>query len=264
MQGKTGRLAPDDEQSPLVSARFLTVATLSVLLLAAASIAISWFGRSYGERLSLAGHSENSAIVDITIGRDQLSLPQNVIRFEQQRQSGPAERIDLYLLWPELTGYSTSQRRRFDDVSLSNSLIFLQISQSTMSRDMSGRVEPIYRHLLSPGSQPDNNGLVVHSFQDATGYEGEKLLIGKLPDGSAYAVRCVMPQSSADATASDCQRDIHVGEDLTVLYRFSSQLIPDWAEIDQSVRQYIESRAHASPPAATLKNQIKGSTDHSS
>ena len=264
MRGEANTVSVDHEQKPLISNRFLVIATICVLVLAAASAAISWFGRSYGEQLSFAGHSQSTDIVNITVGRDQLALPANVIRFEGQRQGGLAERVDLYLLWPEMTGYSSEQRRRFDDLSLSNSLIFLQISQSTMSRDMSGRVEPIYRHLLERESMPGPAGLSAFQFKDATGYEGETLLTGTLPDGATYAIRCLLPASQSKASGSDCQRDIHVGEDLTVLYRFSSTMLKDWATIDAAVRSYVGSRAHAAPAAATLKNQLKASTGRSS
>jgi hypothetical protein len=262
MRGDANRLDAEDERLPLISTRFLMIATFSILMLAAASVAISWYGQSYGERLSLAGHSESTDIVEITIGRDRLKLPENTIRFEQQRQSGVAERVDLYLLWPEMTGYSVAQRRRFDDLSLSQSLIFLQISQSTMSRDMSGRVDPIYQHLLQPDEAPGPAGLTLHTFRDGTGYEGERLLTAKLPDGSSYAIRCMLPAAADKASSSDCQRDIHVGEDLTVLYRFSSQLLGDWQAIDAAVHDYVSSRA--SPAAPTLKKQPKASTEHSS
>lgn len=264
MRGETSRPEADPNEIPLISTRFLVIAMLAILILAAASFAISWYGRAYGERLSLAGHTQSTEIVNIVIGRDELALPANVIRFEPQRQGGPAERVDLYLLWPELTGYASAERRRFDDLTLANSLIFLQISQSTMSRDMSGRIEPIYRHLFDGPPAPGPAGLTLHTFKSATGYEGEQLLTGTLPDGTTYAIRCLMRRTPEEATASDCQRDIHVGEDLTVLYRFASHMLPDWAKIDQAVRQYVAGRAHAAPAAATLKNQLKASTDHSS
>lgn len=251
-------------QSPLISTRFLTLVTLIILCLAAASAVISWLGQSYGARLSLAGHSESTEILDITIGRDKLGLSANTIRFEQQRQSGVAERVDLYLTWPDLSGYSNAQRRRFDDLSIAQSLIFLQLSQSTMSRDMSGRVEPIYRHLLEAGSKQGPDGLTIHRFRSGTGYDAESLLIGKLPDGQAYAIRCLLPETPEQAGSSDCQRDIHVGQDLTVLYRFSSRLLGDWQAIDTAIRQYIESRDRPGTSAATLKISPKASTDRSS
>lgn len=264
MRGEASTVTSDAEDSPLISTRFLAIATCTILGLAAASFAISWFGRSYGERLSLAGHSESTEILDITVGRDRLALPANTLRFEEQRHSGSAERVDLYLLWPEMTGYSAQQRRRFDDVNFMNSLVFLQVSQSTMSRDMSGRVEPIYRHLLEAASAPGPAGLTRYSFKSGTGYDGESLLTGTLPDGTDYAVRCLIPAIPEDASGSDCQRDIHVGEDLTILYRFPSTLLGDWRAIDRSIRDYVSSRATAAPVPATFKNALNGATDRSS
>ncbi|WP_377275255.1 hypothetical protein [Rhizobium sp. R86522] len=264
MQGDDKGLQADEERSPLISTRFLVIATITILALAAASIAISWFGSAYGARLSLAGHSESTEIVDITIGRDRLAFPANAIRFEHQRRSGLAERIDLYLLWPEMTGYSAKERRRFDDLALSQSLVFLQISQSTMSRDMSGRVEPIYRSLLEPQTSEGPAGLHSHVFRAGTGYEGESLLTATAPDGTAYAIRCLLPSVAEKATSSDCQRDIHVGEDLTVLYRFSSRMLDDWQSIDAAVRAYVAGRSGPATATTTLKNQSKASTDRSS
>lgn len=264
MRGATNRVEPHEEHSSLISNRFLIIATASICLLAAASVAIIWFGRAYGERLSLAGHSESVEIVEVTVGRDQLFVPANTIRFEQQRQSGSAERIDLYLLWPEMSGYTSANRVRFDDLNQSNALIFLQISQSTMSRDMSGRVEPIYRHLLAEDEAPGPAGLSLHAFKSGTGYDGEHLLTGTLQGGETYAIRCLLPPHPSEATSSDCQRDIHVGEDLTVLYRFSSRLLGDWQAIDTAVRSYVETRTHPAPSVTTLKNQLKASTDRSS
>ncbi|MGE8103964.1 hypothetical protein ACQKP1_09795 [Allorhizobium sp. NPDC080224] len=264
MRGDGKGLQAEDERAPLISTRFLIIATSTILILAAASIAISWFGRAYGARLSLAGHSESTEIVDITIGRDRLAFPANTIRFEHQRRSGVAERVDLYLLWPEMTGYSSVERRRFDDLPLSQSLVFLQISQSTMSKDMSGRVEPIYTSLLEPEIAEGPAGLQSQVFRVGTGYEGESLLTATAPDGTTYAIRCLLPLAADKATSSDCQRDIHVGEDLTVLYRFSSRMLDDWQAIDEAVRAYVSGRAGPAAATTTLKNQSKTSTDRSS
>lgn len=264
MRGEAHGLQADDERAPLISPRFLMIATLTITALACASLLISWYGRAYGERLSRAGHSESTDIVEINIGRDRLSLPENTIRFEEQRRGGDAERVDLYLLWPEMTGYSSAKRRRFDDIDLSQSLIFLQISQSTMSRDMSGRLEPIYMNLLEPEQQAGPAGLTLRTFRDGTGYEGEALLTAVTGDGAHYAIRCVMPKTVDQASSSDCQRDIHVGEDLTVLYRFSSRLLDDWQAIDTAVHDYVLRHQSPATAATTLKIPSKASTDRSS
>ncbi|MCM2474863.1 hypothetical protein HGO38_15385 [Rhizobium sp. CG5] len=238
-----------DEQ-PLVSNRFLFGTAIVIGLLALLSGGISIAGHWFGERLSLAGHSVSSDIYTVSIGQDRLRLTANTIRFEGQRHDGPAQRVDLYLLWPEMTGYHQEYRRRFDDISLSDTLLFLQISQSTMSRDMSGRIEPIYSKLFSGPPEQGPYGLTLHRLRSETGYENEVLLTAPRLGQPDYAVRCILPKPGTPASSGDCQRDIHVGRDLSVLYRFSSSLLADWDRIDDAVRSYMESRISDAPHAA--------------
>ncbi len=227
---------------PLISNRFLLIATSVIALLAALSLAIHVFGRTLGEEIALAGHSDSTSRLSIGIGQDELQIEANTIRFAEQRREGESERLDLHLLWPEMTGYSREFRRRFDDINSSNTLLFLQLSQSTMSRDMSGRIEPIYSLLFEGLAQQGPAGLTLHRFRHGTGYDNEVLLTANLPDGTGYAVRCMLPSEPALATSGDCQRDIHVGRDLTVLYRFSSLMLRDWQAMDAAIRQFVEAR----------------------
>lgn len=251
-------------ETPLLSPRFLLTAVVVIALLALASLAINIYGRLYGAQLALAGHSDSLDVYEIAIGRDTVQLTANTIRFEPQRHNGAAERVDLQLHWPTMEGYSRARRLAFDDTGQTQPLIFLQISQSTMSRDMSGRVEPIYRHILTGSPEAGPAGLQLHHFKPGTGFEGEVLLTGKTLDGTAYAVRCLIPSQDKLASSSDCQRDIHVGEDLSVLYRFSSRLLPDWKEIDAAVRAYVTERAQGLHPTGAAKMPVTLSTKHSS
>ena len=251
-------------ETPLLSPRFLLISVFVIALLAAASLAINIYGTLYGAQLALAGHSDSLDTYEITIGRDQVHLTANTIRFEPQRRNGAAERVDLQLHWPSMEGYSRARRLAFDDVTQAQPLIFLQISQSTMSRDMSGRVEPIYRHLLTGPSETGPAGLELHHFKPGTGFEGEVLLTGTATDVDVYAVRCLIPSDDKLASSSDCQRDIHVGEDLSVLYRFSSRLLVDWKQIDAAVRTYITERAQTTHPTGTAKKPETAATKRSS
>ena len=229
----------NDEHAPLLSNRFLTRLTIGVAVLAGLTLAISLTGRMLGERIALAGHTEKTDAVDIVIGQDQIRLPANTIRFEEQRQTGRAERVDLYLTWPELTGYSDEERARFNDANRPESLIFLNLSQSTMSKDMSGRLGPIYSHLFDDRPEPGPAGLTQQRLKANSGYGEEVFFTGILPDGSDYAVRCMMPSDESQSTSADCQRDIHIGRDLSVLYRFSSRLLPQWQAMEARVRDYL-------------------------
>lgn len=228
-----------DDHAPLLSTRLLTRLTIGVAVLAGLTVAISLGGRMLGERIALAGHTENDEAIDVVIGQDQIRLPANTIRFEEQRQTGRAERLDLYLTWPEMKGYSNAQRGRFNDASRPESLIFLNLSQSTMSRDMSGRLEPIYSHLFDNRTEPGPAGLTLQRLKETSGYGDETFFTGTLSDGAPYVVRCMMPAAEAQSTSADCQRDIHIGRDLSVLYRFSSRLLPQWQAMETRVRDYL-------------------------
>ena len=216
MHGTDTATEPADH-TPLLSNRFLAILTVAVMVLALLSFGISLFGHRFGERWSLAGHSDSTETFDTSIGLDRLRITANTIRFADQRKHGATERLDLYLLWPEMTGYSKENRRRFDDLTQTQSLIFLQLSQSTMSRH----------------------------------------------DKPVYAVRCLLPGPDGPASGSDCQRDIHVGRDLTVLYRFSSDLLSDWQRIDSAIEGYIRSRIVSAPRSATLQKRANAATNDS-
>lgn len=235
----TAATTGNEEHAPLISNRLLTRLTIGIAALAGLTVAISVTGRMLGERIALAGHTESMEAVDVVIGQDQIRLPANTIRFEEQRRTGRAERVDLYLTWPEMRGYSDADRARFNDANRPESLIFLNLSQSTMSRDMSGRLEPIYSHLFDGRAEAGPAGLTRQPLKENSGYGDEVFFTGTLPDGSEYAVRCMMPADDAQSTSADCQRDIHIGRDLSVLYRFSSRLLPQWQTMEARIRGYL-------------------------
>ena len=230
------------EESPLLSTRFIIRLTIAVACLAALTMIISFGGRWFGARISLAGNTASTTPIILTIGRDTISLPENTLRFPSQRKDGPSKRADLYLTWPEMQGYNKARRERFDDISQSSGLIFLQIAQSTMSRDMSGRLEPIYSHLIEGDGAPFANGMTLHHLRADAGYADEVLLTAPRTGAPDYVVRCALPAMPQMATSGDCQRDIKVGRDLTVLYRFSSTHLPDWDHIDAAIRHFVEAR----------------------
>ena len=111
-----------------------------------------------------------------------------------------------------------------------------------MSRDMSGRLEPLYSGLFEGEPQQAAFGLTLHRLRADSGYGSETILTAKRPGKVDYVVRCLLPEPGESATNGDCQRDIRIGRDLTVLYRFSSALLKDWQHIDAAVRSFVEKR----------------------
>ncbi len=230
------------EERPLISSGFVYRLAAGIVVLAALTVAISIGGHWLGGKISLAGHTTDTKPISVTVGEDTMRLAANTIRFPSERMDGAAERVDLYLTWPQMQGYSEADRMRFDDISQSSSLIFLQISQSTMSRDMSGRLEPIYSQLMDGAAHAGPFGLTAHRLRADAGYNGEVLLTAQRPGEPDYVVRCLLPPSPAMATSGDCQRDVKAGKDLSVLYRFSSNHLGDWRAMDAAVRNFVKMR----------------------
>lgn len=240
MAGRPTPPSVEATDQPLLSGRVLWRVASVAAVLAVATLGLTLGGRWLGNRIALAGHTDSQEEYAIEIGRDRLRLPANVLRLAEQRHAGPAERVDLYLAWPEMQGYSKPLKARFDDVTHPQSLIFLQLSQSTMSRDMSGRLDPIYRHLFDGDASRAAFGLTLHKLRPDSGYGRDVLLTAPQAEGGFYVIRCLLPAPGEQAGNSDCQRDIRVGHDLTVLYRFSSDLLRDWQHIDAAVRSFVE------------------------
>jgi len=222
----------------LISNRFLFRLTATIGVMAALTALIGVAGKNYGDELSLGGHTPSTEIQHVIVGQDVIALPANVIRFESQRRSGPAEAVSIYLSWPRMEGYSHADAVAFSDPANAEALIFADFSQSVMSRDMSGRLEPIYEKLFTGTPRPGPSGLTIHELSEKSGFGDEKILTGTTKGGAVYAVRCIMPEKRKLATAADCQRDIHVGRDLTMLYRFSSNLLPQWETIDTAMLDF--------------------------
>jgi hypothetical protein len=235
------------DHAPLISPGFVWKLTGVIAVLCLATLAIALTGRLIGGSIALAGNTTDQSIKEIVIGNDVLSLPANVIRFESQRTSGVQGAVDTYFTWPGMAGYSEANRDVFNQVESADGLIFARITQSTMSRDMSGRLDPIYQRLTEGQPVAGPNGLDSVRLAPGAGYANELMYVERRAPGNAgerpYAVRCLVEDASLGndfATRTGCQRDIRLGADLSVTYRFSINLLPHWRQIENDVRARLE------------------------
>lgn len=203
-------------------------------------IAVSLFlGAIYfGDGLSRAGHSVDESKLEIVIGNNVLNVPANTIRFPVQRRDGMQERLDLYLHWPSLTGYTDQLKNEFNRADDAGDLVFLTLEPRTMSFDMSGRVGPIYSVFFNGLGVRIENGLVRQPLDEAGGFIDEDMYY-QADSPYPFATRCVREASSVGAPF--CIRDVHIGKDLMVTYRFHKRFLAQWFELDQAVRAYANS-----------------------
>ncbi|SOE08339.1 hypothetical protein SAMN05877838_0050 [Hoeflea halophila] len=231
------------DHAPLLSPRFVWKLTAVVTIMCLITLAIAIAGRMVGKSISYAGNTADRTLHEIIIGNDVISLPANVIRFESQRVSGVQNAVDTYFSWPGMEGYSEARRDIFNQTRSADALIFARIAQATMSRDMSGRYTPIYKRLTDGPPVAGPNGLNSFRLRPGAGYANELMYVEKAASERPYAVRCLIEDLGSEvnfSTQTGCQRDIFVGKDLSVTYRFSINLLPHWRQIEDDVRKRLE------------------------
>lgn len=232
---------------PIAGSVFLQRAFWCVAALGVLSLAIAITGRFFGPAISLGGHTEDTTLQEIVIGNSVLVLPANMIRFGNQRQSGVAERVDLYLHWPDLQGYQPEFIQDFNRSGPEKRLLFVTFEPRTMTRDMSGRYGPIYSALTAGPATKGPSGLTIESFRPESGFVNEELMVGPERAGNApiFVARCLDEGTSISNLAS-CQRDVFVGEDLQLTYRFPRELLKDWQLLEQRMQAFA--KAHVKVP----------------
>lgn len=215
--------------------RHIVLATAVMLIIAVALFLTAVY---FGDGLSRAGHSVDETKLEVVVANNVLAVPANVIRFPVQRRNGIQQRLDLYLHWPSLTGYSDALSAEFNRADDKTDLIFLTLEPRTMSFDMSGRLNPIYSVFFNGLGVRTDGGLVRQPLDESGGFIDEDMYY-QADSPYPFAARCVREASSIGAPF--CIRDVHIGKDLMVTYRFHKRFLSQWFELDQAVRNHANS-----------------------
>jgi hypothetical protein len=219
---------------PRTSRRFIAMAaTLAVL-----SVLISLGGSWLGSILVLAGHTEDRTPREIVVGNNVLAVPSNAVRFPEARVDGVTERLDLYMHWPDLEGYTAETRNAFNNATAEKLILFLAVEEAAMSLDMTGRLEPIYRKIIEPDGRDLAGGLTAHTFKETSGYRDEELIVGS--GATPFVARCMTGKAAAGSLAP-CERDVRLGDELSLTYRFPREMLAQSGALDQAVMKRAKS-----------------------
>ncbi|RJT32131.1 hypothetical protein D3227_27415 [Mesorhizobium waimense] len=219
----------DIVDSTLMKRVFYIFAALALL-----SVVISLGGKWLGRSIAMAGYTDDTTIHEVVIGNNVIAVPANMIRFEQARRDGIASRLDLYLRYPEMDGYSAAARDDFNHTGSSRDIIFLSFEQQMMSRDMSRRFAPIYSALIAQPGTVGPGGTTLYRFTEKSGYLNEVLAVAKRPGKDPFVARC-LSGPTAEESLAPCERDIHVGDGLSLAYRFPREFLGDWQALDAAI-----------------------------
>lgn len=212
-----------------------------MILLALGTVALAAFAHFYGQYINQAGHSASTKAREIVIANDVLMIEDNHIRFAEQRGSGVHSRIDLYAAWPQMTGYSLDQEAVFNSLGEEKHLIFMSLEPARMSRDMSGRLEPIYRGLMIEPAIEGPAGLIANALKNESGADNELLYVGRDLGERPFVARCLAGEFLKTSLAP-CERDVQFKSGLSLSYRFPKRLLAEWRTLDAIMMGFVEKR----------------------
>lgn len=227
-----------DASRELVGSQFAQRVFIIFAALAGLSLLIVLAERVIGSRITLGGHSDRITPHEVIIGNDVIVAPENMIRLPEQRRSGEARRLDLYLSWPQLSGFNADEAAAFNGLDDKMPIIFVSLEERVMSRDMAGRYEPIYKFLVEGNGTSGPMALTRHKLQEKAGYLNEVLYVSpELANGRRFVARCI--KDSAEHLIAPCERDIQVGANLSAVIRFPSVLLEDWQSLEAAMPTFI-------------------------
>ena len=210
---------------------YLAVKMLAWLALVSVFAAIGLY--LYFSNLHTARFSSSQKPVEVVIANTVLLVPENMIRFEKQRVSQATDKLDLFVSWPDMNGYRETTKALFESSSDASNLVFVTIEPRAMMHDMSGRLRPIYARFFEGVGILGPSGLVQQPLNSAAGFIDEDLFF----DPSSpypFVARCT--RAGQHTIRATCLRDIHLGKDLMMTYRFDKKLLPHWTDLDDKVR----------------------------
>lgn len=196
-------------------------------------------GRTYGERMSLGGHTDDQTPLKIAIGNEILSIKTNQIRFADQRNEGNTDGISLYVSWPEFEGYLQTNKQKFNQSGAESQLIFINIGQTDGAADMSARYNPIYHNFIHGESEDGPSNLLRYRMDPQSNFKDEILYAENIIKERPFVILCFDRSSKEIPNAANCQRDIQLNGNLIVTYRYAQEMLKDWRNIEAATLNYL-------------------------
>lgn len=178
--------------------------------------------------------------VEATIGTARLLYLQSFARQPAGRDGGRLDRLDLAVLYPgfEPAGAIVGLTPKTDVRARTDRTLFFTIAPAEDTLDPVERPIKLYARFLGEPLPERPDGLVERQFETGSPFETEDLVIAP-PEGRAFYARCPRPGRKSDGLPSMCIHDFRL-RGLDVQLRFSATLLPQWRELVDGARTFVE------------------------
>ena len=181
-----------------------------------------------------SGHTLEIEIADVSF-----AVPERYIRFPRQRHSGETARLSLHALLPDMTGFSESDSKAFQDFTQLSKLIHLELYRTANVPPADRRLNEVYLEAgARPAPTPEANGLTRYSLPSDGSVRAAELYTGRDADGRTVIITCDLP-GSGDLSVS-CMRTLLLADGVALSYRYKKANLDDWAEIDARALALID------------------------
>ena len=172
--------------------------------------------------------------IPVTIGGVAFNVPPAAIRFKVQRKSGTHPRIDMTIVWPQLTPPDPAIKPQPTDTPDVTDRLFVTIAASDSTLAPMERLKTIYPRYLDAAPIVSTDGLSTQVFRDGTAYQGEDLVLDP-SHAERFLLRCTR---ITGLTPAMCLHERRIGgADVTV--RFPRDWLSDWRTVSDAIDRLI-------------------------
>jgi len=195
--------------------------------------------RSYSNPEALGGFSSNPEPTRITISNTTLDVPQNIIRFNNQRNSAQLSKLDLFIQWPSMKGFTHESASKFQNIKGTDRLVFITLEAGEKLNPPSQKLEGLYRRFFTKSPWRGPAGLIGNELNSSSGYLSEDVFYANGND-DLFLTRCLRETSTGqDNLLPTCIYEFTLDEGVNVFVRFHRSLLPEWQAIEEKIQRLM-------------------------
>ncbi|MDE2463184.1 MAG: hypothetical protein KGO02_05680 [Alphaproteobacteria bacterium] len=183
--------------------------------------------------------------IHLSVGGKNFVIPANYIIYPDDRRSGAHNHLALFALMPGFHGYSRTETRQFADDGAQSRVVHMRIRADSLALAEDAQLHRVFMtYVINRHGLPSPFGLTEYSFRLDNGYRGQDLFVG-VHDGQTVVLRC---WRFADSNhAPDCMRDMRLGRNVALSYRFKRTYLSQWRQIASGVRRLVDGFEQGAP-----------------
>jgi len=183
---------------------------------------------------ALSNNSEN--LITLNFAGQNFYIPENYIRNKDPRTGSKVDRIDLHVLWPEMSGLSSHNAEVFRDKTTHARVIYITMTTPNQLWRPAEKFYQIYPYYFSGYEQKTNFGLMQRQMNTSSGIANYDVLYHQ-DHNRLYLYHCMRDQP--DLMPPDCVGDKIIEPNILARYRFRRTMLKDWKSIDADIEQLL-------------------------